>query len=161
MRFDGNGHEEGRATGNGARMIAKQDRIAARIHGAMQPFLRGDKDEVAILTGMSDYMADFKTLIDTAKPGVMDELWRRHSFLDLCACSASPLRVEAMMTTDAPQPETAATSPMPPPLVPSSALEMSPLAPLFRRMVLVRCALAHSAYRRRKEQLTRGESWKC
>lgn len=27
---------------------------------------------------MSDHMTDFKHLIDTAKPGIMDELCRRH-----------------------------------------------------------------------------------
>jgi len=27
---------------------------------------------------MSDHMADFKSLIDTAKPGVMDELCQRY-----------------------------------------------------------------------------------
>ncbi len=59
-------------------MTSKQLRIAARIDAAMQPLIRDNKDDVAILTGMSDHMADFKTLVDTAKPGVMDELCRRH-----------------------------------------------------------------------------------
>lgn len=35
-------------------MTAKQARIAARIDAAMQPLLRDGKDDVAILTGMSD-----------------------------------------------------------------------------------------------------------
>lgn len=59
-------------------MTAKQVRIAARIDGAMRPFLRDGKDDVAILTGMFDHMTDFKDLIDTAKPGVMDELCQRY-----------------------------------------------------------------------------------
>ncbi len=59
-------------------MTGKQARIAARIDAAMQPLLRDDADDIAILTGMSDHMADFKTLIDTAKPGVMDELCKRY-----------------------------------------------------------------------------------
>jgi hypothetical protein len=59
-------------------VTAKQIRIAARIDAAMQPLLRDGKDDIAILTGMSDHMTDFKHLIDTAKPGVMDELCRRH-----------------------------------------------------------------------------------
>lgn len=59
-------------------MTGKQARIAARIDIAMQPLLRGGADDVAILTGMSDHMADFKHLIDTAKPGVMDELCHRY-----------------------------------------------------------------------------------
>lgn len=44
----------------------------------MQPLLRDDADDIAILTGMSDQMADFKTLINTAKPSVMDELCQRY-----------------------------------------------------------------------------------
>ena len=59
-------------------MTGKQARIAARIDTAMQPLLRSGADDVAILAGMSDHMADFKHLIDTAKPGVMDELCRCH-----------------------------------------------------------------------------------
>lgn len=55
-------------------MTGKQARIALHIDAAMQPLLRDDADDIAILTAMSDHMADFKTLIDTAKPGVMDEL---------------------------------------------------------------------------------------
>ena len=59
-------------------MAGKQARIAARIDAAMQPLLRDGKDDIAILTGMSDHMTDFKHLIDTAKPGVMDELCQRY-----------------------------------------------------------------------------------
>ena len=59
-------------------MTAKQVRTAARIDSAMQPLLRAGKDDVAILTGMSNHMTDFKDLIDTAKPGVMDELCQRY-----------------------------------------------------------------------------------
>ena len=59
-------------------MTGKQARTAARIDAAMQPLLRGAADDIAILAAMSDHMADFKTLIDTAKPGVMDELCNRY-----------------------------------------------------------------------------------
>ena len=59
-------------------MTGKQARIAARIDAAMQPLLRDGKDDIAVLTAMSDHMTDFKHLIDTAKPGVMDELCRRY-----------------------------------------------------------------------------------
>ena len=60
-------------------MTAKQVRIAARIDSAMQPLLRAGKDDIAILSGMSEHMTDFKHLIDTAHPGVMDELCQRYS----------------------------------------------------------------------------------
>jgi hypothetical protein len=59
-------------------MTGKQARTAARIDAAMQPLLRDNADDVAIFTGMSDYMTDFKALIDTAKSGVMDELCQRY-----------------------------------------------------------------------------------
>ncbi len=59
-------------------MTGKQIQTAARIDSAMQPLLRAGKDDIAILTGMSDHMTDFKDLIDTAKPGVMDELCQRY-----------------------------------------------------------------------------------
>lgn len=59
-------------------MTGKQARIAVRINAAIQPFLHDAADDIAILTGMSDHMADFKALIETAKPGVMDELCARY-----------------------------------------------------------------------------------
>ncbi len=59
-------------------MTGKQARTAARIDAAMQPLLRDGKDDIAVLAGMSDHMAEFKTLMDTAKPGVMDELCKRY-----------------------------------------------------------------------------------
>lgn len=59
-------------------MTGKQARITVHIDAAMQPLLHDDADDVAILTGMSDHMTDFKALIDTAKPGVMDELCQRY-----------------------------------------------------------------------------------
>lgn len=59
-------------------MTAKQIRIAASIESAMQPLLRAGKDDIAILAAMGDHMTDFKHLIDTAKPGVMDELCHRY-----------------------------------------------------------------------------------
>jgi hypothetical protein len=59
-------------------MTGKQIRTAARIDSAMQPLLRAGKDDIAILTDMSDHMTDFKHLIDTAKPDVMDQLCQRY-----------------------------------------------------------------------------------
>jgi hypothetical protein len=59
-------------------MTGKQIRTAARIDSAMQPLLRAGKDDIAIFTDMSDHMTDFKHLIDTAKPGVMDQLCQRY-----------------------------------------------------------------------------------
>ncbi len=59
-------------------MTGKQARIAVRIDAAMQSLLHDDADDIATRTGMSDHMADFKSLIDTAKPGVMDELCQRY-----------------------------------------------------------------------------------
>jgi hypothetical protein len=59
-------------------MTAKQIRIAASIESAMQPLIRADKDNVAILVGMSEHMTDFKHILDTAQPGVVDELCQRY-----------------------------------------------------------------------------------
>ena len=59
-------------------MTAKQIRIAASIDRAMKPFMSTGKDDIAILAGMGEHMTDFKHLIDTAKPGVMDELCQRY-----------------------------------------------------------------------------------
>lgn len=59
-------------------MTAEQTRVAARIDSAMQPLLRAGKNDIAILTGMSNHMADFRHLIDTVLPGVMDELCQRY-----------------------------------------------------------------------------------
>jgi len=52
-------------------MTGKQLRIASRIDAAVQAFVRTGKDD------MAEHMADFKWLMDNAKPGVMDELCRR------------------------------------------------------------------------------------
>lgn len=59
-------------------MTGKQARTAARIDAAMQPLLRGAADDITILATMDNHMADFKTLLDTAKPDVMDELCKRY-----------------------------------------------------------------------------------
>jgi len=59
-------------------LTGKQNRTAACIDSAMQPLLRAGKDDIAILTDMSDHMTDFKHLIDTTKPGVMDQLCQRY-----------------------------------------------------------------------------------
>ncbi len=59
-------------------MTGKQARTAARVDAAMQPLIHDGADDIAILSGMGDHMADFKTLIDTAKPGVINELCQRY-----------------------------------------------------------------------------------
>ena len=59
-------------------MTGKQAQTAARIDAAMQPLLHDGADEITILASMADHMAEFKTLIDTAKPGVMNQLCQRH-----------------------------------------------------------------------------------
>ncbi len=58
-------------------MTSKQLRVASRIDAAMQALLRTDKDDMTVFAEMAENMADFKWLMDTAKPGVMDELCRR------------------------------------------------------------------------------------
>lgn len=58
-------------------MTAKQLRIASKIDAAMQALARTGKDDMAVFAEMAEHMADFKWLMDTAKPGVMDELRRR------------------------------------------------------------------------------------
>lgn len=58
-------------------MTGKQLRIASRIDAAMQAFVRTDKDDMAVFADMAEHMADFKWLMNNAKPGVMDELCRR------------------------------------------------------------------------------------
>ena len=58
-------------------MTGKQLRVASRIDAAMQTLAQTGKDDMTILGDMVEHMADFKWLIDTAKPGVMDELCRR------------------------------------------------------------------------------------
>lgn len=59
-------------------MTAKHIRIAASIDSAMQPLICAGKDDVAILAGMGEHMTDFKHILDTAQPGVMDELCQRY-----------------------------------------------------------------------------------
>lgn len=58
-------------------MTSKQLRIASKIDAAMQALARTGKDDMAVFAEMAEHMADFKWLMDTAKPGVMDELCRR------------------------------------------------------------------------------------
>jgi len=58
-------------------MTGKQLRIASRIDAAVQTFVRTGKDDMAVFADMAEHMADFKWLMDNAKPGVMDELCRR------------------------------------------------------------------------------------
>ena len=58
-------------------MTGKQLRTALQIDAAMQALLRSGKDGMIVFAGMAEHMADFKWLIDTAEPGVMDELCQR------------------------------------------------------------------------------------
>jgi len=57
-------------------MTGKQLRIASRIDATMQALAQTGKDDVTVLGDMAEHMADFKWLMDIAKPGVMDELRR-------------------------------------------------------------------------------------
>lgn len=58
-------------------MTSKQLRIASKIDAAMQAIARTGKDDMTVFAEMAEHMADLKWLMDTAKPGVMDELCRR------------------------------------------------------------------------------------
>lgn len=58
-------------------MTSKQLRIASKIDAAMQALARTGKDDMTVFAEMAEHMADFKWLMDTAKPSVMDELCRR------------------------------------------------------------------------------------
>jgi len=58
-------------------MTSKQLRVASRIDAAMQALLRTGRDDMTVFAEMVEHMADFKWLMDTARPGVMDELCRR------------------------------------------------------------------------------------
>lgn len=58
-------------------MTGKQLRVASKIDAAMQALLRTGKDDMTIFADMAEHMADFKWLVDDAKPGVMDELCHR------------------------------------------------------------------------------------
>jgi hypothetical protein len=58
-------------------LTAQQLRIASRIDGRMQTLLRAGKDDMAIFAAMADHMPKFKQLLDTIRPGDMDELTRQ------------------------------------------------------------------------------------
>lgn len=60
-------------------MTGKQLRIASKIDAAMQALGLTGKDDMTVFAKMAGHMADFKWLIDTAKPGVMDELCQRYA----------------------------------------------------------------------------------
>jgi len=60
-------------------MIGKQLRIASKIDAAMQALARTSKDDMTVFADMAGHMADFKWLIDNAKPGVMNELCQRYA----------------------------------------------------------------------------------
>jgi len=58
-------------------MTSKQLRIASKIDAATQALARTGKNDMTVFAEMAEHMADFKWLMDNAKPGVMDELCRR------------------------------------------------------------------------------------
>jgi hypothetical protein len=58
-------------------LTAEQLRIAAGIDAKMQEIARGGRDDMTIFAAMAGYMPDFKRLMDSAKPGDMDELGRK------------------------------------------------------------------------------------
>jgi len=60
-------------------MTGKQLRVASRIDAAMQALVQSGKNDMSIFADMAEHMADFKGLMDTARPGVMDELCRRYA----------------------------------------------------------------------------------
>ena len=60
-------------------MTGKHLRIASKIDAAMQALARTGKDDMSVFAEMAGHMADFKWLIDTARPGVMDELCQRYA----------------------------------------------------------------------------------
>ena len=66
-------------------MTGKQLRIAFRIDAAMQALVRSGKDDMSIFADMAGHMADFKGLMDTARPGLMGELCRRYAGFHRCA----------------------------------------------------------------------------
>lgn len=85
-------------------MTGKQLRIALQIDAAMQKLLRADKDDIVIFAEMAEHMADFKWLIDTAKPGVMDELCRRFAgffqYAHILGTVAARIQSSAIATPD-------------------------------------------------------------
>jgi hypothetical protein len=62
-------------------LTAEQLRIAAGIDAKMQELARGGGDDIAIFAAMAGYMPDFKRLMDSVKPGDMDELGRKFTGL--------------------------------------------------------------------------------
>ena len=58
-------------------LTAEQLRIASKIDARMQKLVRAGKDDETILAEMADHMPQFKRLMDTARPGNMDELVRK------------------------------------------------------------------------------------
>lgn len=60
-------------------MTGKQMRIASKIDAAMQALARTGKNDMAVFADMAEHMADFKWLIDNARPGVMNELCQQYA----------------------------------------------------------------------------------
>lgn len=57
---------------------AEQLHKASLIDANMRELTRaGERDEMALFAGMADFLPDFKCLMDTATPGMLDELGRR------------------------------------------------------------------------------------
>ncbi len=55
----------------------EQLKIASRIDAEVRRLARTGRDDIGILAGMADLMPDFKRLMDSSKPGALDELGRR------------------------------------------------------------------------------------
>jgi hypothetical protein len=55
----------------------EQLNIASRIDAKVQRLDRAGRDDIGIFAEMADLMPDFKRLMDSSKPGALDELGRR------------------------------------------------------------------------------------
>jgi hypothetical protein len=58
-------------------LTAEQVQIVSLIDEQVKRVFRKGGDEVAVLTELFDYMPGFKHLLDTVRPGDMDELCER------------------------------------------------------------------------------------
>ena len=55
----------------------EQLKIASKIDAEVRRLARAGRDDIGILAEMADLMPDFKRLMDSSKPGGLDELDRR------------------------------------------------------------------------------------
>ena len=74
----------------------EQLKIASRIDAEVQRLARTGRDDIGILAEMADLMPDFKRLMDSSKPGALDELGRRfagfHRYAKILEAVASGIR---------------------------------------------------------------------